>query len=116
VNKIFLAFVISFISTAVFASNVRCDVMEAVLGSNKKKDVPVTIFRGGEEKPVKTVKFMGKTYSALWNQGDDFETQTSLTMKYGNLSSTIYDVLLPGRTGPLNVMEEGDIRFQCWID
>ena len=77
--------------------------------------VPVAIVRGAEIVDEKVIEFQGVSVSARWQKGSTYERQQSLTMTFGDLTSTIYDFNLETQVGPLNVIESKGIRFQCGV-
>lgn len=74
----------------------------------------VTAVKGAEVKKTTETQFEGQKFSAIWNQGDEFDKQSRLTMKFGDLESSVYDFTLKDHKGPINVLSKGDLRFQCW--
>ena len=62
------------------------------------------------------IQFEGQTFSTVWNQGDKFEKQTHLTMRFGDLESSIYDFDPRDHKGPINILSRGELRFQCWAE
>lgn len=97
------------------AATVKCEVDKAVLGG-KKKPVPLTILKGAENKGPAEIEFEGHTFSAVWHQGDEFERQSSLAMRFGDIVSSMSDFTTKGHTGPINAMSKGHLRFQCWVE
>jgi hypothetical protein len=95
------------------AKTVSCQVDD--LGGTKIS-VPVAVAEGAFDVKEQPVTFKGGTFSVLWQKGDQFETQTSLRMKFDNSTSTMYDFVLDGHFGPINVIEHNGVRFQCWVE
>lgn len=75
--------------------------------------IPVTTRPGDEYVPIIETSVHGFRFSGIWNPGDVYNRQNSLTMVFGDIGSTMYDISLRG-TGPINNISNGKLSFQCW--
>jgi hypothetical protein len=105
------------IAMPALAQTVACQVDDVTEPGSEVK-VPVTVISGmsGGVGALPPVEFKGAEFSAFWQKGDRYETQTSFDMFFGDMRSTIYD-FSPDQPhiGPINVMHKGNTRFQCWL-
>ncbi len=96
------------------SKNIECQVGEMTERGSSLR-VPVTISQGAQIVALQPVLFKGKTFSARWIKESKFEKQSAFIMTFGDESSTLYDFSPEGHTGPINAIEKGDVRFQCWV-
>ncbi len=102
------------ISSSGFSKSLKCKVDEPVQGGDEKI-IPVTITEGYIV-DLNVIKFKNYEFSVLWDKGDEYYPQASLTMSFGKFQSKMYDFTLNGHVGPINVLEYDGLRFQCWVD
>lgn len=113
-----LAFLMLLNSNA-FAFTATCSVdnLRAVVENGdirtvgSRLNVPVAIVRGAELVDESPVQLAGVIVSAKMNLGDQFETQTSFQMKFGELISSIR----PLARGHYDLSSNG-VRFQCAVN
>lgn len=103
-----LSLVLPIASLAEATKDIKCQI--DIISGGKKQNVPVYVVPGKTTKPI---KFNGHEFSVNWFKGDKYETQTYLSMKFGDLTSTMYDISPEQKIGPFNVMVRGNVRFQC---
>ena len=111
--KLILIAVLTLTTVNVFAKDILCRA-DKITSGDTKVAIPVTIIKGSQLAEVTEVAFHGKNLSVVWNQGDTYEPQTYLSMNFGDVSSKMYDLNLEKQRGPINVLVDGDLRFQCW--
>ena len=103
----------TFYGSLVCAKTVKCRAENA--NGSGAVEVPVTIRQGAVVVPIQEVDFSGKKLSVVWDQATPREGQAVLNMKYGTLSSSMYDFELEGHFGPINMIAQGTDRFLCWV-
>lgn len=97
---------------AVSEKQVRCQVDEMIMGGHPAADVPVSICSGNGVGDEKEITYLGNKLSAQYNKGDEYESQSRLTMVLNDTSNIVYNV---SKTS-LYVLQKGKIRFQCWFE
>ncbi len=100
-------------STSAFSKTILCQV-DNLLGN--KLPVPVRIIKGSVVSQPEIVSMGDHLFSVLWQQGDSYDPQSSLTMAFDGNFSHMYDVSLEGHVGPINVVDFEGLRFQCWVE